>query len=166
MRKLLVLMLVLSFASASYGSYGDIRDNFELDLRGSVLYLVGKSTTAIPSASVYDETATVCTMSNGQILGTPQTAGDGANIILYSGAGYDGFDFSVVSSGLPPEEGEPPDVIALGDWFSVDVTNLSVGDIVNVYGPYPTLLGTMEVLPEPMTIALLGLGGLFLRRRK
>lgn len=28
------------------------------------------------------------------------------------------------------------------------------------------LLGTIKVVPEPMTMALLGLGGLFLRRRK
>ena len=36
----------------------------------------------------------------------------------------------------------------------------AAGELVNVFSP-----ATVNVIPEPMTIALLGLGGLFLRRR-
>ena len=40
--------------------------------------------------------------------------------------------------------------------------------LIEVYDTYssPFLIGTLNLIPEPMTIVLLGLGGLFLRRRK
>ena len=71
--------------------------------------------------------------------------------------------------------------------FTIDSTGLDVGDIItisewigdNPFGmpPFPVSsffngdaadLASLavEVIPEPMTIALLGLGGLFIRRRK
>ena len=61
---------------------------------------------------------------------------------------------------------------ATGDWFIYDFHCEGEGDVDIVY--YQTGMGmtTMELVqtitqvPEPMTIALLGLGGLFLRRRK
>jgi hypothetical protein len=63
-----------------------------------------------------------------------------------------------------------------GDWFSFDVSMLSGASVGDTYAvqicdtsslPWPILYThTLTVVPEPMTILLLGIGGLFLRRRK
>ena len=53
--------------------------------------------------------------------------------------------------------------------FVVDTTGLTVGDILTLTtldGGFNELGTTDIVIPEPMTMGLLGLGGLFLRRRK
>ena len=58
---------------------------------------------------------------------------------------------------------------SLGKWFSFGIT----GDpttanplTVTVYNAACAVEGSFIITPEPMTIALLGLGGLFLRRRR
>ena len=60
--------------------------------------------------------------------------------------------------------GEDLPAIAAGQWFAFDLSGEGTVGI----GLYPsfTELGTITVTPEPMTMVLLGLGGLFLRRRK
>ena len=53
--------------------------------------------------------------------------------------------------------------------ITIDLTGLVIRDCwQETMGTTPTYVGALEihVTPEPMTIALLGLGGLFLRRRK
>ena len=62
MKKLLILMLVLGFASASYGVYNDIRDEFQLWINGgSVLTVKGLDSTSYFEVGIYDITATVAT---------------------------------------------------------------------------------------------------------
>jgi hypothetical protein len=61
-------------------------------------------------------------------------------------------------------------VIEAGDHFDVTIKGLDYGDYTigsdyyNTDGPNDNLL--IHVVPEPMTVALLGLGGLFLLRRR
>jgi hypothetical protein len=63
----------------------------------------------------------------------------------------------------------PPFDITPGPHFDVTIKGLSLGtytvssDFFNTVGPNDTLLINV---PEPMTVALLGLGGLFLLRRR
>ena len=51
---------------------------------------------------------------------------------------------------------------------SIEDSVASIGGSVDgtTYGDIDVSTGTVTLLPEPMTIALLGLGGLFIRRRK
>jgi hypothetical protein len=76
-------------------------------------------------------------------------------------AGYTG-DVYILGLGMPPEEYVP------GTYLKVSGT---AGDMAYAcwFDPMTTtegVIGEVELLPEPMTIALLGLGGLFLLRRR
>lgn len=78
-------------------------------------------------------------------------------------ADYPGwYEFTVAS--FPPNP-----TISAGDHIQVTVTGIGEGaTALNLYAnDGVTLLDSaaITVIPEPMTIALLGLGGLFLRRR-
>lgn len=92
------------------------------------------------------------------------------NPVEESGSSFDGikkmdngYQFSVTAY---------PDPIGAGRWFTVDATG-EVGTQFVVYGSlengnvdYSNVLHAVTIVPEPMSVALLGLGGLFLRRRK
>ena len=164
MKKLLILLLVLAFASTSYGAYSD---DFELELSGTTLTIVGLIAPASGSEMMY------VVMDQGgpgdgyqfgtptTIIGSPATAGSLRAIDVINDEDYDAFQFGAGSTGLE----EPAWDAATGDWFTVQYSG-DVGDFVDVYDDEVEYLGTMEIIPEPITIALLGLGGLFLRRRK
>ena len=167
MKKLLILLLVLGLASVSYGAYGDIRDDFELHLSGGTLTVVGL--VADPgvdiSAGIYDEA------SQGTFGASPLILSDGAsgnaagalgNAVHASGTGYDGMDITVLDSS------PSTDTVNAMDWFSVSYTG-DVVDTIQIYDYYESntvAIGTLDIIPEPVTVVLLGLGGLFLRRRK
>lgn len=56
--------------------------------------------------------------------------------------------------------------LAPGQYFSKEDMGLGLGRVDLYTDDQTTLLDTVYVVPEPMTMGLLGLGALFLRRRK
>ena len=160
MKKLLIFMLVLGVASTA--SAVTVLDDIRLDLSGTTLTVVGLTAGASFDGGIYDEAVTI------ESYTTPKTVNSNAGslgaIDLFSGTGYNGFDITVGSTGLE----DPAWPVVAGDWFTVEYSG-DVGDVMQIYdyGVSATVaVGTLNIVPEPMTIALLGLGGLFLRRRK
>ena len=63
--------------------------------------------------------------------------------------------------------GEPPPLVGVVVSYAVTAEPAGVGTPVYMLnGDTLEIMGTATIVPEPITIALLGLGGLFLRRRK
>jgi outer membrane lipoprotein-sorting protein len=172
MKKLLVLLIILVLASVANAAMSlsidgvnpsdgteDIEDLggtvtvYVLDSTGGSSYTYyldmlkvaggGKATMAYPS--VYTEAGDLAEVS-----------GDYSTTTLY--------DYELFA-------GDSGGNVLTGRHFSSVITESgSVGDTFNVelidYGVATLDTITFTIVPEPMTIALLGLGGLFLRRRK
>jgi hypothetical protein len=176
MKKLLVLMLILGLASAASATISytlmdgtDVQDM--TDLAPSTTYTLvldgvrsdmpidGGTNIGGPSYTVYDYS--LASLTNPQVLDT----GD---------LDYNSWDTSLMMMLWGVQESGFGGLVVDGDWLSWDiVTGTATGTFnVNMYDwasatttvPVATL--GMTIIPEPMTIALLGLGGLFLRRRK
>jgi hypothetical protein len=167
MKKLLILMLVLGMASAA---------NAALSLAGPTEINEGDTVTIqISSDSTVDDG---CYLDFGYVseggfeLSNPRFLYPYPPIIIppyppipppYN----DIIEFALLFASAPGE------VVTPGVWFEVDLTCLKadVDVFVEMYdsaAPYALIDSlTIHQVPEPMTLVLLGLGGLFvLRRRK
>ena len=180
MKKLLVLMLVLGMVSwASATVTFEFRDSTGTSVISGIDVAVGDFTFFVKGLvgdlpwnyGVYSSDQTP---GGGLLDMTAATvypaAGDLGKIFGNYIASYDGVDVASgdIDSGTMPN---PAD----GDWFRMDFSlteSAANGNTVQVdildYGSGYALVSshTLDVVPEPMTIALLGLGGLFLRRRR
>jgi hypothetical protein len=170
MKKLLALMLVLCLASVASAT-------ISMDVSGTVDIVIGNTLTVTVSSSDSNPW-------NGYII--IQEGGDGAlsnGVVLDTGNLSDtqpyseddwGIGYSMVA-GTTDVINFP---VVVGDQFSYDydTTGMNYGDTAILslwddgvgYEPDQDEQGIalLNVIPEPMTIALLGLGGLLLRRRK
>ena len=168
MKKLLVLMLVLGMGSLASAALildapaeVDVRTVTEFDVTIS-----GTAADAPFAGGVYadpqysDVTATAGKGNGLGNLGAVKAYNDGA---------FNGWDFTVDE--LKPVD--PEDFVA-DDWSVVLTYGVGAEGTSQDYGLFDyavsydnaVQMATVKSVPEPMTFALLGLGGLFLRRRK
>jgi len=158
MKKFVVLMLVLGLTTAGFADWSDVTAN----LAGGVLTFSGPAGDAGAYSNWFYALANQGVMTNQAVLytGTEKMAGSsGAISAPFTAGTYSGvkLDFGLITASYDSTAGE---------WFTVDYTG-AVLDVLTIYNSAETVtLGTVIVTPEPVTIALLGLGSLFIRRRK
>jgi hypothetical protein len=180
MKKLFIVLMVLAFVSVASAlvitydwrdSGGNSISDIDASYAGTFYCYVVASSSSGTDDWQYGLYTSDGTQGGGLFDvtgGTSYTAAGNKNAANYY-ASYDGVDFTAGMLGtIPPAQTN-------GDWFRVacslnagvvsgDVLTLDVEDYNNSYNVVGST--TLDVVPEPMTIALLGLGGLFLRRRK
>ena len=179
MRRLLVLMLVLGMTSVASAAtvavytnvtQGNIDALTALNADGDAIKIVigldAASAGGNVGFSVDIENSTGATGTVLQPLSWMMQATAKAAVPFGAAGQTQGFNDGVIGMPAP-----------VGDWLQVDFT-IPVGTVAGdpggtvdigyngvLCGAAPAGAG-LPLVPEPMTIALLGLGGLFLRRRK
>jgi hypothetical protein len=165
MRKILVLFLVLVLSSAANAMLIKVDDqqgdSFEVDVQTTITVVSEDASSWL--GYIIIEQGGAGSLENVVIL---DAAGDLGAAEAYSEDGW-GTGYQLSASMSPA--GDPP--IAVGSQFSLDYIG-AVGDTATISlfldPEYTTPVATVNVtvVPEPMTILLLSLGGLFLRRRR
>jgi len=165
MRKLLVLILVLGLASAANAMLITVDeqegDSFEVDIK-STITVVSEDASSWLGYIIIEEGG-AGSLENAVKL---DAAGDIGAFSAYTEAGW-GTGFELTASMSPA--GVP--ALAAGSQFSFDYLG-SIGDTATIslfLDPEfttPVASVNVTVVPEPMTVLLLSLGALFLRRRR
>ena len=169
MRKFLVVALVLGIASAAnavliYVDGSDPGESIEIgEGLTPVISVVGEDASSWLGYIIIEEGGTGA-LGNAVNL---DAAGDMGAVSPYTEAGWgSGYELTIAMS-----PGGTP-AIAVGPQFTLDYTGGVLGETVTISlftdPEYVTPADsvTITVVPEPMTVILLGLGGLLLRRRK
>ena len=163
MKKLLVLTLVLAVASGASAALTlvDVPTD-PIDIGDSIAILVNNSDDGAYSGWLQITDQAVADYDGDPVFTTAGNPNGDSGLDVF--AEYPGwYQFTVASF-------DAANAIVAGDHIQVNISGISEGS--SVLGLYDsdgvTLLdsATINVIPEPMTIALLGLGGLFLRRRR
>ncbi len=161
MKKLLALILVLSLATVANAVL--VGNTTGDDTEGS-----GSQTLNITGGG-YDTYVAIAIVGTGTIAGTV-----GADAPASSGLAGTLEDLGLGSLGTGEvwtmADMDSPYVYNNGVWLTIGYTGAVNGDVITAYdvGPSGTelnVLGSITIVPEPMTLALLGLGGLFIRRK-
>jgi hypothetical protein len=163
MKKLLILLMVLGIVSAANALTYSASD-FDT---GNVTFKVVGGNRLIGYGDVLGvwEGQPQCGTSNISIT---LNGGDSGTAGLYNAAGNNG---SVAGGVLHAEDIAASQQVQDAPWFEYAISGGNLNDTlvltwwVNDEGWSSVGTQTITAVPEPMTIALLGLGGLFLRRR-
>jgi hypothetical protein len=165
MRKVLVLFLIFVMSSAANATLITVDDmegeSFEVDVQTTIT-VVSEDTSSWLGYIIVEEGG-AGTLENPVVL---DAAGDLGAASAYTEEGW-GTGYELSASMSP--SGDP--AIAVGPQFSFDYVG-AVGDTATISlfvdPDYTTPVASVNVtvVPEPMTILLLSLGGLFLRRRR
>ena len=184
MKKLLALVLILAMASAaSAGTITVTADGTTTGLLEVDPFTVVTIDLIISGYGVTPPMDSFATLSIGSITGegmasdpalhaeltnlplTGTIVNDGVTLIANIGGGVPMGDMD----GIPDGSSAYSFTLNVGD-IGTYVIDLMGVEVLGTFGPpaLPTEVAalTVNVVPEPMTIALLGLGGLFLRRRR
>jgi hypothetical protein len=168
MKRLVALLLVLGMASAANAVYlqvdGVAADSLELvEGTTSVITVVGEDGSSWLGYLIIEDGG-AGTLSDITAL---DAAGDMASAESYEEAGW-GVGYQL-TTGSGPGSSMP---ISAGSQFNVTFSGGSQGQTakISLYldPEYTTPVSSVDVsiVPEPITIALLGFGALFIRRRK
>jgi hypothetical protein len=165
MRKLLILFFVLGLASTANALLIKVDDlegeSFEIDTQATIT-VISEDTSNWLGYIIIEEGG-AGSLENPTVL---DAAGDLGSAAPYTEAGW-GTGFELSASAGPLEN--PP--VGVGTQFSLDYVG-AIGDTATISlfvdPEYTTPVASVNVtvVPEPMTLILLGLGGLFLRRRR
>jgi hypothetical protein len=167
MKKLLVLMLVLGMVSSAHAALGPVSLNAKGDMSGVTL---DGTMTALDTEAFHILVVSDGTLSplNDTALGAaaPSLAGLSADHTAWVGvipftAGYTGASWIMANA--------PGEAFLTGEYLSLDCAYVGQALVEAWYfdeGSGATGLIGEVLLPEPMTIALLGLGSLFMLRRR
>lgn len=168
MRKFLVVALVLGIASAAnavviYVDGSDPGESIEIgEGLTPVISVVGEDASSWLGYIIIEEGGTGA-LGNALNL---DAAGDMGAVSPYAEAGWgSGYELTIAMS-------PGGTAVAVGPQFTLDYVGGLLGETVRIslfvdpeYGT-PADSVAITVVPEPMTVILLGLGGLLLRRRK
>jgi len=168
MKKLLVLLMVLGLVSSAQAT-------LTLNLTASTIAVPGGTTTLTVSSSDTSNWVGDLILSEDLVNWTTPAAADwttgtasgigNIGTVLYNYYGHAATQIQVASNLTNTD-------VAAGTQFSIVLSAVQAGTIYidlqddTTYAELANGPLTLVVTPEPMTMALLGLGGLFLRRRK
>jgi hypothetical protein len=165
MKKLLIFTLVLGMASSANAlivqlGAGGVTNGDALDMETTLSTIeVVSDTDALPY--IVGIFAPDVSMLNIDSISMLPSAGTDAYVDDFGDAFGAGTRLYVIGAvDLSP----PLDSIVRGLHFNVNTTGL--GQVQLLTEGLDTVLDTITVIPEPATMLLIGLGGLFLRRRR